>query len=449
MKKLLVENVSKQFITKTALEHINLEFDSGNIYTIYGENGAGKSTLASILTNQLQPSTGKLTFINSESTLSDSNFNVEIITQHPYINSELTVLEHCKLVYNQKDLLTKVNKIFLTWNINIQLDKKGKDLSSAEKFYTHLLFTLLKPVDYLILDEPTSFLDLSQRNNLYSGIQSFVNQDKNNKCAIIITHYPEETFSIASKIIVLQKGKLLFSNASIEQIENISNQKQLFLQIKNKEDNCLLQFKNLSCSSKNLSSIFDISFCILKNQINFIHGSRESGLETLEEIITSLNPINFSGNIIYQTTDITKQYNIKWLRQNYIGIVPSNKISRGSNPNLTIDEFLFPFSTKEKEIIFTNSNINSTINEKLSNLSGGMLQRLILQREIFFTHSLLFLFEPDQGLDSQARTELAQTLIFLTTKNISILILSSSNEKEIESISTNKYFIKGGFIKHE
>lgn len=448
MKKLLVENVSKQFSTKTALEQINLEFESGNIYTIYGENGAGKSTLASILSNQIQPSTGKLTFINSEKT-SNPKINIEIVTQHPIINSELTILEHCKLVYNKKDLINKIENIFTTWNFNLKLNKKGKELSSAEKFYTHLLFTLLKSIDFLILDEPTSFLDLSQRNILYSGIVSFINQDRNNRCVIIITHYPEETFSITSKIIVLQKAKVLFSNASIEQIKNISNQNILPIKTENIKNDCIMQFSNISSLSKNLTSIFDISFCILENQINFIHGSRESGLETIEEIITGINSITYSGNIKYKNTEITNQYNIQWLRQHNIGIVPSNKITRGSNPNLSIDEFLFPFSDEERKTIFTNAKINSTINESLCNLSGGMLQRLILQREIFFTHSILFLFEPDQGLDSQARTELAKTLILLTKKNISILILSSSNEKEIESISTNKYFIKGGFINHE
>ena len=59
---IILEHISKSFEKKVALNDISLSFSNGKIYALFGENGAGKSTIAKIISNRLQPTTGKIFF---------------------------------------------------------------------------------------------------------------------------------------------------------------------------------------------------------------------------------------------------------------------------------------------------------------------------------------------------------------------------------------------------
>ena len=95
------------------------------------------------------------------------------------------------------------------------------------------------------------------------------------------------------------------------------------------------------------------------------------------------------------------------------------------------------------------------ISYEIKILSGGMLQRLILERELFLNSEILFLFEPDQGLDSVARYNLSKKLNESNLHGTTIIIFTSSGENELLEISDSIYKLEGGkiskwriYIKH-
>jgi ABC-type uncharacterized transport system ATPase subunit len=445
MQSLKIENIKKRYTKKNVLNDVSLEFTTGSIFAILGENGAGKSTLVSILSGNKKATEGQI-IINEKifekgfnSVKQANEYKIRITHQHPTINDELTVYEYCLISNSRKNIKEKIKKIFEQWNFYIDINKKGRHLNASEKFYTELLSALISNPNFLILDEPTVFLTLKQRQNLYEAIKKKSNLKENKLCVILITHNIDEAKELCDKIIYLKKGNIT---------NNFNFENHITLEIeKNKNQNFkIFKIENLNCDSKYLPHLFNINLFINKNSITTIIGKREDGIETLEEIICGVKEIKFSGKVFIHNNGFEKKINSYKLRKLPVGIIPSNRITRGANQELTIEEFLFPFNDENIFSTIKNANISCELTDKIKILSGGMLQRLILERELFLHSEILFLFEPDQGLDSLARYNLSKKLLEANSKGKTIIIFTSSGENELLKISDSIYKLEGGKI---
>ena len=445
MKYLEIKNIKKKFTNKNVLNNIDYKFSTGTIYALLGENGAGKTTLVSIISGIKKATDGKIlvnekTFDKGFNSVKQANQNkIRITHQHPTINDELTVYEYCLIANNRKEIKEKINQIFSEWNFYIDIYKKGKYLNASEKFYTELLTSLISEPNFLILDEPTVFLTQAERENFYSSLKSNCNKTKNDLCIILITHNINEAKSVCDEIIYLKKGNL------INNFE-LSNENEIEITKEKNQNYKIFKIENLTSENKNLPLLENISFYAKKNSITTITGKREDGIETLEEILSGVKEIKFSGKIFIHNIEFEKKITSHNLRKLSIGIIPSNRINRGANQDLSIQEFMFPFSEEKIISIIKKANINCKPTDKIKTLSGGMLQRLILERELFLNSEILFLFEPDQGLDSLARYNLSKKLVQANLEGTTIIIFTSSGENELLKISDSIYKLEGGKI---
>lgn len=445
MKYLEIKNIKKKFTNKNVLNNIDYKFSTGTIYALLGENGAGKTTLVSIISGIKKATDGKI-IINEKifekgfNSVKQANQNkIRITHQHPTINDELTVYEYCLIANNRKGIKEKINQIFSEWNFFIDISKKGKQLNASEKFYTELLTALISEPNFLILDEPTVFLTQTERENFYTSIKSNCNKEKNNLSVILITHNINEAKVVCDEILFLKKGNL------INNFELLNKNELDFSKEKN-HNYKIFKIENLTSENKNLPLIENISFYAKKNSITTITGKREDGIETLEEIISGVKEIKFSGKIFIHNQEFENKINSHKLRKLSIGIIPSDRINRGANQDLTITEFMFPFNDEQIISLIKKANVNCKPDDKIKTLSGGMLQRLILERELFLHSEILFLFEPDQGLDSVARYNLSKKLIDANLQGTTIIIFTSSGENELLTISDSIYKLEGGKI---
>lgn len=445
MKYLEVKNIKKKFTNKNVLNNIEYKFSTGTIYALLGENGAGKTTLVSIISGIKKATDGQILvnekiFEKGFNSVKQANQNkIRITHQHPTINDELTVYEYCLIANNRKGIKEKIKQIFSEWNFYIDISKKGKYLNASEKFYTELLTSLISEPNFLILDEPTVFLTQAERENFYSSLKSNCNKTKNDLCIILITHNINEAKSVCDEILYLKKGNL------INNFE-LSNENEIEITKEKNQNYKIFKIENLTSENKNLPLLENISFYAKKNSITTITGKREDGIETLEEIISGVKEIKFSGKIFIHNIEFEKKIISYKLRKLSIGIIPSDRINRGANQDLSIQEFMFPFSEEKIISIIKKANINCKPTDKIKTLSGGMLQRLILERELFLNSEILFLFEPDQGLDSVARYNLSKKLVQANLQGTTIIIFTSSGENELLKISDSIYKLEGGKI---
>ena len=113
-----------------------------------------------------------------------------------------------------------------------------------------------------------------------------------------------------------------------------------------------------------------------------------------------------------------------------IGYIPSDKTFRASNPNLTILQLLtarHPKGSKKELETYASSllqkaDVNIKLKERVYCLSGGMLQRLILERELAEKPNTLLLFNPTQGLDIEAKNRLFTRLDNLAVNGTTVIL---------------------------
>lgn len=493
---IVLSHVSKHFGKKVALDDVNVTMSSGSLFAFVGENGAGKSTLAKIVSGKLDYDgnifTGKslendITSKNSITSNTRGLYDVQIVSQVPVLAESITIKENIFLGLKEtKENQIILNENILRWTDGLKLNSYVKDIGGAARFYTSLMQVLLKPFDILILDEPGAYLDDNQRKKLFENLSKL---KKQNKIIMVISHDKKEIVNYADEIVLLKKGKMMKHFSAV--YNKTSDEKQLIIdEIKKSiESNDAILNKqmgefrkkstdeNLNCDRNNKSDfsfevyslcsrpvdmplIEDISFSIKSGSVTMIKGLAESGLLTLEDVLTGMQKNNISGQFTFiKDENVISVQNLSpdFLRNVLakkiglkIGIVPSNKTLRASNPDLTVEQLLLTSSVplnlktinEHVSKIINASGLEVDKNQKVKSLSGGMLQRLILERELSFDPDVLIMCEPLAGLDMQKTEIIIDKIIGIRNRSGAVLILSTEDFNK--DIFDKKYKLEGG-----
>lgn len=477
MKTLELKNIVKTYSQKRALDNVSLKIEYKKIHVFMGENGAGKTTLASIICGLLQPTSGDIyldgKIINLKNTQDAYNNKIAIVHQNPTLAENLTVWQNIILgnepcnffgFINRNKVFSEIQKISDDWNIKLPLNSHIYKMSSSERFTIALLAALYRKPSLLILDEPTASLDERQRNKLFTQIKKSLD---NGMSFILITHNMKEAINYGDTITIFKHGKIFVQidnskrdTKESEILNHIFGNPKIFSYKKNTKDQkriahtpfCskkILEFKDVSVLTETRVSLYSIFFTVYAGMVTTILGQRESGMETLEELITGIIQLPHTGKIRFHDTDI-KRLTPTILRNFGTSVVPFDKSHRASNPSLSVSEMLSIYETNRnnniiaKQLISSN-NIDIKLNEMASNLSGGMLQRLIVARELARKPNFVILSEPLQGLDFQSAENLAKRIRALADAGSAILILASS-ASHIAKFSDFILYISGGKI---
>lgn len=460
---LSLNGISVKYSHKTVLKSVTTEFASGQIHMLLGENGAGKSTLTKIICGDILPTEGQI-FINGTETQIKSPHDgikngIVCVHQRPLLAESISIMEN--LILGVQDFnKNKAEELLKFWMPETKSNTLVKNIGGDQRFFTSLCSALLKNPKLLILDEPSALLDLQQREILFLQLQSFA---KNGMNIIVITHNMDEAKKYADTITYLKDGVITEPDSSfLNQDLNAIDSKKLSAENKTDIENKGLIYKAEKLNSRPLNkpAIFDISFEAKAGEITLICGAAESGRESLEDLICGMDSSRSTGTVLI--SDKKRNFRFKIKNGNFsrrkmeksdftFGIIPSNKNFRGSNPQLTVLQLLTSGIRGRKrelenyaEKLIKKADINIKTYEKASCLSGGMLQRLILEREIEKNPDIMILCEPVQGLDVLSAQKLCETLKKLAKQGKIILVLSSSEFPK--EICEKTYILQDGFI---
>src|SRR5579872_7501111 len=227
-----VSNLSLRYGKRTLFEDVNLKFTQGNCYGIIGANGAGKSTFLKILSGDIDPSSGSVSFTPGE--------RMAVLSQNHYAFDEFTVLEAVMMghkemyaVMKEKDAIylkedfndadgeragelenlfaemdgwnAESNAATLLSNLGIKEEfhyNLVKDLDNTQKVRVLLAQALFGKPDILLLDEPTNDLDIhtiSWLEDFLAGYEAIV---------LVVSHDRHFLDTVCTHVVDIDFGKM-------------------------------------------------------------------------------------------------------------------------------------------------------------------------------------------------------------------------------------------------
>ena len=227
-----------------ALDEINLQIREGEFIAMMGHNSSGKTTLARCLNGLIRPHSGDV-LIDELSTSNPNDIipirkKVGMVFQNPD-NQIITTSVEREVAFGLENLGVKtevmrrvVTVILERFNLTKYRKHPPHLLSGGEKQRLALASVFAMNPKYLVLDESTSMLDPEGRRGLLSLLNEIKsdNADKittEQTTIILITQFPEETLH-ADRLIVLEKGKVVFDDAPRVVFQNLNRLKEIGLE---------------------------------------------------------------------------------------------------------------------------------------------------------------------------------------------------------------------------
>lgn len=225
MNELKIENLSKHYGKKAALNNISITFTDG-IYGLLGPNGAGKSTLMNIVTQNI-PADGGSVFWNGEKASalgvkfrSLIGFMPQQQELYPTFTAERFVgyLAALKGI-PPKEIKGEVARVLALVELSDCTNKKIGGFSGGMKQRVLIAQALLGDPKLIILDEPTAGLDPKQR----VIIRRLIGSLSKGRIIIVSTHIVSDIETIADKIVMIRAGEIIENGSVSELCEKVSN----------------------------------------------------------------------------------------------------------------------------------------------------------------------------------------------------------------------------------
>ena len=218
---LQINNLKKVYGKKTVLDSLNLKIKGGEIYGLLGANGAGKTTTINCICGLLQPESGEILF-NNQSLSKKNQSLIGICPQENLLYFNLTCEENLwfygRLYGMNKDFLKKRIKWCLEGvNLKNYAQSIVTTLSGGMQRRLNIAIALIHEPQLLILDEPTTGLDIESRYQIWDFIQQL---QKEKITILLTTHLLDEAQRLCQNIGILKHGKII-AEGSLETLKKI------------------------------------------------------------------------------------------------------------------------------------------------------------------------------------------------------------------------------------
>jgi len=203
-----LNGVSKRFGKIVALDGLNLQIRSGELFALLGQNGAGKTTAISLLLGLQQPDAGTALLFGRSPLEIEARRNIGVMMQEAALVPELRVREQIELVASYyPGAMTPEAAMQLTHTESLADRPYGK-LSGGQKRQVQFALAICGRPKLLFLDEPTVGLDIQSRELMWNTLRRLVSEGA---AIVLTTHYLEEAEALADRVAVLAKGHVIAS----------------------------------------------------------------------------------------------------------------------------------------------------------------------------------------------------------------------------------------------
>lgn len=447
-----MENIVKTFPGVRALDNVNFELHAGELRSLVGKNGAGKSTLMNVLTGIYQPDQGKI-FINDElihpmTTERARQLGIAYVHQHSQLIPALSIAENIFLgnpltahggFVDWKRLNSEAAKYLHALGLEIDVERKVEELTVAEKQIIEIAKALFANAHTIILDEATAPLPKNEVNMLFDFVRR---QSQQGVAFVYISHYIEEVFVLCEMVTVMRDGQVVgdYKVADLDQPELIRLISGTRVEHFHRDSRTLNGKPVLEIKGLNRPGFYrNINLTIRSGEVVGLTGLEGCGKANLGRGLYSLERCG-TGKVLlegkpYHPTEPEAALNlgIAYLPRDRHGMGIIGMRPVGENITFSILKRLtnrFGLLDTDRERSHIVDFVDKlgiktpSVKQEVEFLSGGNQQKVVFAKLVSTQPKVLFLDEPTQGVDVQAKVEIMKIIDQLSKQGVAVVIIS-------------------------
>ena len=472
--------LTKHFGEVKANTDVSLEVWPGEVHALVGENGAGKSTLLKMIYGVYHPDSGQLAVDGKEAVVASPadarKLGIGMVFQDLRLVPALTVAENIALAMPQGltlrlgRLAERIEEASRTFGLSVNASAKVGHLSIGERQRVEILKVLMTGARLVILDEPTSVLAPQEVEALFGVVDHLRQQGFG---VVIVTHKLDEVRTIADKATVLRGGRTVLSNVvpadytDGELIEAMVGRSVADLQRTPAAAGVVsevppaLSIEGVDCTSdRGNLALKQVSLTVRPGELVGVAGVAGSGQRELCEVALGLRrPVRGSVRV-----------NGKEARTPAAALaagaasIPEDPVADAVVGRLDVTEHMVldgrPFPARRMGIDWravrrrtdeSNEALGLRIapkHRKVSELSGGNIQRVVLTRELSVDATLVVAAYPSRGLDIANVRRTQELLLERRDAGAGVLMVSEDLD-ELMSVADRIVVMHDGHISGE
>ncbi|MBO0898787.1 ABC transporter ATP-binding protein [Cellulomonas sp. zg-ZUI22] len=202
----LVEHVTRRFGAVTALDDVSLRVDAGEIVGLLGPNGAGKTTLLSLVAGLRTPDEGTVRLFGADPRDPAARTSLGTTPQETGLPETLKVREVIDFVAGHFADPMPRDEVMARFGLTELADRQTGALSGGQKRRLAVGLSLVGRPRLVLLDEPTTGLDVEARHVLWQALRDY---HADGATVIVTSHYLEEIEALAQRVVVVGSGRVL------------------------------------------------------------------------------------------------------------------------------------------------------------------------------------------------------------------------------------------------
>jgi galactofuranose transport system ATP-binding protein len=463
-----VAGVSKSFPGVRALRDVSFTLQPGEVHALVGENGAGKSTLIKVMTGVYRADSGDVRLdgrpVHFGSPLEAQEGGVSTIYQEVNLVPLMSVARNLFLnreprrfgLIDAASMRRQAREILREYGLDVNVARPLGDLGLGAQQMVAIARAVQVDARVVIMDEPTSSLEAREVETLFSVIERL----KQRGIAIVyVSHRLDELYRICDRVTIMRDGAVVHTSplADLDRMRMIAlmlgrdlaevrtHGVTAFSAERDVTGAPVLRASGLSRRHE----LEDVTLEIRPGEVVGLGGLLGAGRSETAKAVAGALKLD-GGSVEVDGKPVRHLSPAASLRAG-IALLPEDRKVEGIIPNLSVRENIVLAAlprlsragivsrAKQDEIVDTfmrRLNIKaSSPEQKVSELSGGNQQKVLLARWLCLNPRVLLLDEPTRGIDVGAKAEVQVVIDELAEQGLAVLLISSEMEELIEGSS--------------
>ena len=470
-----MKGIYKSFPGVKALQNVEFQLKAGEIHALLGENGAGKSTLIKVLGGIYIAEEGEIRIDGKPVVIDGVNAardnGISIIHQELVLVPHMTVAENIflgrepmgKFGVDYKRMAASAQEMLDKFDLGISATDEIFDLSIAQQQMVEIVKAISFNCRILVMDEPTSSISDREVTQLFEIMRNLAAQGVG---IIYISHKMSELNEVCDRVTVLRDGmyvgtRVVADTPRDELITMMVGREldQYYTRDHVKDTPAFFKCEHIDDGKKHHKRVNDVSFEVREGEIVGFAGLVGAGRSETMQCIFGLTS-TATGTITLEGKKLNISSAVDAMKYG-IAMVPENRKLEGLyhiqsvSFNTTIEvlhEIINHLRVNEKreheitqEFIDKMQTKTPSHEQRVSNLSGGNQQKVMIGRWLATKPKVLILDEPTRGVDVGAKAEIYEIMNELTKQGVAIIMVSSELP-EIINMADRVYVMYDGRI---